>query len=96
MPKTYPCYFGSYSRFGDLREYLDRIENLFLIGRNRMHKYNNQGHSMLTAMTSVENIAKGRTDKANILEVNTEMEYQETRQTGAPAVKGMPESVPAA
>jgi protoporphyrinogen oxidase len=96
MPKTYPCYFGSYSRFGELREYLDRIENLFLIGRNGMHKYNNQDHSMLTAMTAVENIAKGRTDKANIWEVNTEMEYQETRQTGGTAVKGMPESVPAA
>jgi protoporphyrinogen oxidase len=80
MPKTYPAYFGTYSRFGELREYLDRIENLFLVGRNGMHKYNNQDHSMLTAMTAVENIAQGQTDKSNIWAVNTEMEYQETRQ----------------
>jgi protoporphyrinogen oxidase len=81
MAKTYPAYFGTYSRFGELREYLDRIENLFLVGRNGMHKYNNQDHSMLTAMTAVENIAQGQTDKSNIWAVNTEMEYQETRQT---------------
>lgn len=81
MPKTYPAYFGTYARFGELREYLDRIENLFLVGRNGMHKYNNQDHSMLTAMTAVENIAQGQTDKSNIWAVNTEMEYQETRQT---------------
>ena len=80
MAKTYPAYFGTYSRFGELREYLDRIENLFLVGRNGMHKYNNQDHSMLTAMTAVENIAQGQTDKSNIWAVNTEMEYQETRQ----------------
>ncbi len=79
MPKTYPAYFGTYSKFGELREYVDRIDNLFLIGRNGMHKYNNQDHSMLTAMTAVENIASGRRDKSNIWAVNTEMEYQEIR-----------------
>ena len=81
MAKTYPAYFGTYSRFEQLRTYLDRVDNLFLVGRNGMHKYNNQDHSMLTAMTAVENIAQGRTDKSNIWAVNTEMEYQETRQT---------------
>ena len=80
MAKTYPAYFGTYSQFGELREYLDKIENLYLVGRNGMHKYNNQDHSMLTAMTAVENIAKGVTDKSNIWAVNTEMEYQETRE----------------
>jgi len=77
MPKTYPAYFGTYSRFDRLREHLDGFENLFLIGRNGMHKYNNQDHSMLTAMMAVDNIAAGRTDKSNIWEVNTEMEYHE-------------------
>jgi protoporphyrinogen oxidase len=80
MAKTYPAYFGSYSRFGELREYIDAVENLFLIGRNGMHKYNNQDHSMLTAMTAVENISLGRLDKSNIWAVNTEMEYQETKR----------------
>ncbi len=80
MPKTYPAYFGTYARFGQLREYLDKVENLYFVGRNGMHKYNNQDHSMLTAMTAVENIAAGRTDKSNIWAVNTEMEYQEIRK----------------
>ena len=79
MPKTYPAYFGTYERFDELREYLDRFENLFLVGRNGMHKYNNQDHSMLTAMTAVDNILAGQTDKQNIWAVNTEMEYHEER-----------------
>jgi protoporphyrinogen oxidase len=79
MPKTYPAYFGAYERFDELREYLDRLENLFLVGRNGMHKYNNQDHSMLTAMTAVDNIIAGRTDKSNIWAVNTEMDYHEEK-----------------
>jgi len=79
VPKAYPAYFGAYERFGEVREFLDGYENLFLIGRNGMHKYNNQDHSMLTAMVAVDNIAAGRTDKANIWAVNTEMEYHEEK-----------------
>lgn len=85
VPKTYPAYFGSYDRFDALRERLDRFENLFLIGRNGMHRYNNQDHSMLTAMTAVENIVAERTDKRNIWDVNTEQEYHEDRATAAAA-----------
>jgi protoporphyrinogen oxidase len=77
VPKAYPAYFGSYDRFGIIRNYVDRFENLFLIGRNGMHKYNNQDHSMLTAMTAVENILRGVTSKENIWAINTEMEYHE-------------------
>lgn len=66
VPKTYPAYFGSYDRFDIVRNYTDRFENLFLIGRNGMHKYNNQDHSMLTAMTAVENIVNGVKIKDNI------------------------------
>jgi protoporphyrinogen oxidase len=81
VPKTYPAYFGSYDRFHVIREYLDRFENLFLVGRNGMHKYNNQDHSMLTAMTAVENIVNGVTSKDNIWAVNTEMEYHEEKSS---------------
>jgi len=79
MPKTYPAYFGTYERFDELRAYLDSFENLALVGRNGMHKYNNQDHSMLTAMLAVENLAMGRTDKSNLWAVNTEEEYHEEK-----------------
>lgn len=79
MEKAYPAYFGSYSRFGEVREYIDGFENLFLIGRNGMHRYNNQDHSMLAAMTAVDNILSHRADKANIWDVNTETEYHEEK-----------------
>jgi protoporphyrinogen oxidase len=85
MPKTYPAYFGTYDRFPRLREYLDQFENLFLAGRNGMHKYNNQDHSMLTAMTAVDNILAGRLDKSNIWDVNTEQEYHESKRSAAAA-----------
>jgi protoporphyrinogen oxidase len=80
MPKAYPAYFGAYDRFGEVREFLDDYQNLFLIGRNGMHKYNNMDHSMLTAMTAVDNIAAGITTKANLWAVNAEEEYHETRK----------------
>jgi UDP-galactopyranose mutase len=79
MPKTYPAYFGTYDEFHKVRDFVDAIENLFLVGRNGMHKYNNQDHSMLTAMTAVDNIAAGRTDKSNIWDVNAEQEYHEEK-----------------
>ena len=79
MPKTYPAYFGSYDRFDVIRSYTDSIKNLYLIGRNGMHKYNNQDHSMLTAMTAVDNIAAGIADKSNLWQINTEMEYNEEK-----------------
>jgi protoporphyrinogen oxidase len=77
MEKTYPAYFGTYDRFAEIRQYVDRYENLFLVGRNGMHRYNNQDHSMLTAMMAVDNIIAGNTDKSNLWEVNTEMDYHE-------------------
>lgn len=80
VPKTYPAYFGTYDRFDTLRRHLDAYTNLFLVGRNGMHKYNNQDHSMLTAMLAVENIKQGRTDKSNLWAVNTEEEYHEEKE----------------
>jgi protoporphyrinogen oxidase len=81
MPKTYPAYFGTYRRFHEVRNFVDRFENLFLVGRNGMHRYNNQDHSMLTAMLAVDNIIAGQTGKANLWNVNTEMDYHETGKT---------------
>jgi protoporphyrinogen oxidase len=85
MPKTYPAYFGSYDRFDVIRRYLDGFANLFLVGRNGMHRYNNQDHSMLTAMVAVDNILAGRSDKANIWDVNTEQDYHEEKQNAVSA-----------
>ena len=82
MPKTYPAYFGTYDRFEEVQRYVDRFSNLFLLGRNGMHRYNNQDHSMLTAMVAVDNIAAGRTDKANLWAVNTEQDYHEEKGDG--------------
>lgn len=79
VPKTYPAYFGSYDRFDELREFTDSFANLFLVGRNGMHKYNNQDHSMLTAMQAVENVLKGVTDKGNLWKINSEMVYHEEK-----------------
>jgi protoporphyrinogen oxidase len=80
VPKTYPAYFGTYNRFDELKEYTDGFENLFLVGRNGMHKYNNQDHSMLTAMTVVDGLVAGRVDKASLWSINTEQEYHEEKK----------------
>ena len=80
VPKTYPAYFGSYGRFHEIREFTDSFENLILIGRNGMHKYNNQDHSMLTAMTAVDGIVAGHLDRADLWSINTEQDYHEEKQ----------------
>lgn len=80
VPKTYPAYFGTYDRFDEVIRYMDRFENLFLVGRNGMHKYNNQDHSMLTAMAAVENIAAGNLSKDSLWQINTEQEYHEEKK----------------
>lgn len=79
MPKTYPAYFGTYDQFDQLKDWINQFENLFLIGRNGMHRYNNQDHSMLTAMVAVENIINGIKSKDNIWAVNTEKTYHEEK-----------------
>ncbi len=80
VPKTYPAYFGTYDRFDEIVRYMDRFENLFLVGRNGMHKYNNQDHSMLTAMTAVDQIVAGAINKPALWEINTEQEYHEEKK----------------
>jgi protoporphyrinogen oxidase len=80
VPKTYPAYFGTYNRFDELRSFTDSFENLFLVGRNGMHKYNNQDHSMLTAMAVVDGLASGHVNKSALWSINTEQEYHEEKQ----------------
>jgi protoporphyrinogen oxidase len=79
MEKAYPAYFGTYGRFDEVRTYLDGFSNLFLMGRNGMHRYNNQDHSMLTAMTAVDLILSGSPDKSSMWSANAEQEYHEQK-----------------
>jgi protoporphyrinogen oxidase len=78
VPKAYPGYFGkSYKNFHIIKESLDKINNLYLIGRNGMHRYNNQDHSMLTAKEAVEQIITGANEKNKIWSINIGDEYHE-------------------
>ena len=81
VPKAYPAYFGTYGQFGEIRKFTDSLENLFLLGRNGQHRYNNMDHSMLTAMAAAEAILSGNVrDKSPVWEINTEEEYHEEKQ----------------
>ncbi|WP_295057064.1 NAD(P)/FAD-dependent oxidoreductase [uncultured Fibrobacter sp.] len=80
IKKAYPAYFGTYGEFGKVREYVDPIENLFLMGRNGMHKYNNMDHSMLAAMEVVKCIRENSTDKTALWNVNSEEDYHEGKK----------------
>jgi protoporphyrinogen oxidase len=76
VPKAYPAYFGEYSGFGKVRSYLDRFSNLYPVGRNGMHRYNNQDHSMLAANGAVHSMLGGA-GKAEIWRINAEEAYHE-------------------
>ena len=78
VKKAYPAYFDTYNEFDKVVEYLSDISNMYCIGRNGQHRYNNMDHSMVTAFEAVDNIITGRRDKSNIWSVNTEKEYHET------------------
>ena len=80
IKKAYPAYFDTYSEMDKLIKYLDKFENLYCIGRNGQHRYNNMDHSMVTAFEAVKNIKNGVTDKSNIWNVNTEKEYHEEKE----------------
>ena len=82
VKKAYPAYFDTYSKIDKLIEYLNKYENLFCIGRNGQHRYNNMDHSMVTALEAVKNITTGKTEKDNIWEVNVEKEYHEEKNKG--------------
>jgi protoporphyrinogen oxidase len=80
VPKAYPAYFGEYREFARVRAFLDTVPNLYPIGRNGMHRYNNQDHSMLAANAAVDAIL-GLGDKTAIWQVNAEDDYHEERAT---------------
>jgi protoporphyrinogen oxidase len=79
VKKAYPAYFGSYADFDKVKDWLNGIENLYCVGRNGQHRYNNMDHSMVTSMVACECILSGNTDKTALWEVNTEKEYHETK-----------------
>lgn len=81
IEKAYPAYFGSYNQFSQVQDYLDKINNLYCIGRNGQHRYNNQDHSMLTAMEAVECVKDSSRSKTDLWSINTEQEYHESKQS---------------
>lgn len=80
VKKAYPAYFGTYDRIGELRNWLDGIENLYCIGRNGQHRYNNMDHSMMTAFRAVDVLLSGSGDKEAVWNVNTDKAYHETAE----------------
>ncbi len=80
IKKAYPAYFDTYAYMDRLVEFLDHYENLYCVGRNGQHRYNNMDHSMLTAIRAAQAIKEGVTDKHDIWNVNTEKEYHETKK----------------
>ena len=80
VKKAYPAYFDTYKDMDKLINYLNTYDNLYCIGRNGQHRYNNMDHSMATAIEAVKNIKSGNTTKENIWNVNTEKEYHETKK----------------
>ena len=75
VKKAYPAYFDTYARLDELRGYLDSIQNLFCVGRNGQHRYNNMDHSMETAFAAVQANVSGTYYKQSLWNVNTEKAY---------------------
>ena len=78
VKKAYPAYFGAYARFQEVRTWLDGLSNLWCIGRNGQHRYNNMDHSMLCGLEAVRSLLDG-TPKSAVWAVNTEEEYHESK-----------------
>ena len=80
VKKAYPAYFDTYNEMDTLIAYINKIDNLYCVGRNGQHRYNNIDHSMVTSFETVKNILNGNKDKSNIRNVNTEQEYHEEKK----------------
>ena len=80
VKKAYPAYFDTYAEIDTLIGWLDTIENLYCVGSNGQHRYNNLDHSMMTSFEAVRCILDGSTDKSALWSVNTEKEYHEEKQ----------------
>ena len=81
VKKAYPAYFDTYEHIDEIIKYLDSFDNLYCVGRNGQHRYNNMDHSMATSFETVDNILGGIKDKSNIWNVNTEKEYHEEKKS---------------
>ena len=79
VKKAYPAYFDTYKDMNKLEAYLNKFSNLYCVGRNGQHRYNNMDHSMVTAMVAAELIKTGNKDKTSLWNVNTEKEYHEEK-----------------
>lgn len=79
VKKAYPAYFGTYKEINKVITYLNKFENLYCIGRNGQHRYNNMDHSMVTAFETVKNIVYGNNSKMDIWNVNMEKTYHEEK-----------------
>jgi len=77
VQKAYPAYFDTYQEFDKLRAELDLFKNLYCVGRNGQHRYNNMDHSMLTGFYAADAIINNNFDKSRIWNVNTEKKYHE-------------------
>lgn len=77
VKKAYPAYFDTYNEIQTLIDYINTIPNLYCVGRNGQHRYNNIDHSMCTSFETVYNIKNNIKDKTNIWNVNTEENYHE-------------------
>lgn len=80
VKKAYPAYFDTYTDMPMIVNYLNQFSNLYCIGRNGQHRYNNMDHSMVTAFEAVQNLISGNTDHSNIWSVNTEKEFHEEKK----------------
>ena len=80
VKKAYPAYFDTYDRIDEVIAYLNDIRNLYCVGRNGQHRYNNMDHSMMTSLITIDKILSGDKDKSDIWNVNTEEEYHEEKK----------------
>ena len=81
IQKAYPAYFDGYAHMDDIIEYLNTFDNLYCIGRNGQHRYNNMDHSMVTSFEAVKNIVNDVKGKTNVWNVNTDKEYHESKES---------------
>lgn len=79
IKKAYPSYFDTYYEIDKVIKYLNKFNNLYCIGRNGQHRYNNMDHSMMTAFETVNNIINNIKSKDNIWKVNTDKDYHEEK-----------------
>lgn len=94
VPKAYPVYDADYRDYlATVRQFVDGLENLQTIGRNGLHRYNNQDHAMLTGMLAVRNMVLGQ--RNDLWAVNTDQEYHEEVRAEGPDTHNLEEVIQA-